>query len=121
MKRYLPFLIIIAVALVTAIAGVWLYRAKMEPTSTAPVTTATAASSPADQATVSLHVRGSASAPATLEIYGDFQCPPCATTSAVIGGLEKTYGPRLRVIFRQFPLAMHQHALEAAMAAEAAG
>ncbi len=42
-------------------------------------------------------------------------------TSAVIGDLEKDYGPRLRVIFREFPLAMHQHALEAAMAAEAAG
>ncbi|MBA2401634.1 MAG: thioredoxin domain-containing protein, partial [Bradyrhizobium sp.] len=81
------------------------------------------ASSPEEQRTDSdsLHVRGSASAPATLEIYGDFQCPSCALTSAVIGTLEKDYGPRLRVIFREFPLAMHEHALEAAMAAEAAG
>lgn len=122
MRRYLPFLIIIAVALVTAIASAWLYRAKLRPASTAPVTPAVA-SAPADQAaeSSSLHVRGAASALATLEIYGDFQCPPCAKTSAVIDSLAKDYGTRLRVIFREFPLAMHQQALPAALAAEAAG
>jgi len=67
------------------------------------------------------HVRGEADAPVTLEEFGDFQCPSCATVSGVISKLEQEYGPRLRVVFRQFPLAMHPHALEAALAAEAAG
>src|ERR1043165_9357827 len=35
--------------------------------------------------------------------------------------IEKDYGPRLRVIFRNFPFPNHQHALGAAYAAEAAG
>ncbi len=38
-----------------------------------------------------------------------------------IGELEKQYEGRLRVVFHQFPLAMHNHAVEAALAAEAAG
>ncbi len=67
------------------------------------------------------HVRGEADAPVTLEEFGDFQCPSCATVSGVISKLEQEYGPRLRLVFRHFPLAMHPHALEAALAAEAAG
>ena len=35
--------------------------------------------------------------------------------------IEKDYGARLRVIFRNFPFATHEHAREAAYAAEAAG
>lgn len=122
MRRYLPFLIIVFVALVTGIAGAWLYHAKMRPNSSA-ATTGVGAVSKSDQGTESDsdHVRGSANAPATLEIYGDFQCPSCARTSAFVDDLQRDYGPRLRVIFREFPLAMHQHALAAAMAAEAAG
>jgi protein-disulfide isomerase len=38
-----------------------------------------------------------------------------------IGKLEKDYGRRLRVVFRHYPLPMHSHAIEAALAAEAAG
>ncbi len=69
----------------------------------------------------SLHVRGPRTAPVTLEIYGDFQCPSCAIASAMIDDLQKQYGEQMRVIFHEFPLAMHEHAMEAAMAAEAAG
>jgi protein-disulfide isomerase len=67
------------------------------------------------------HIRGEADASVTLEEFGDFQCPSCATLSALIRKLEQDYGRRLRVAFRHFPLAMHPHALEAALAAEAAG
>jgi formate-nitrite transporter family protein len=71
--------------------------------------------------TKSIHVLGNPDAPVTLEEFGDFQCPPCGTLSAPINQLEQDYRPRLRVIFRHFPLAMHRHAREAALAAEAAG
>jgi protein-disulfide isomerase len=67
-----------------------------------------------------MHVRGDAKAPVTLEEFGDFQCPPCGKMSELIHQLEKEYGSKLRVIFRQFPLAMHAHAREAALASEAA-
>lgn len=119
MKRYLPFLIIIAVALIAAGAGTLLYHAKMKGQSAPANAVASAPSEAQDDG--SLHVQGPADAPAKLEIYGDFQCPACAKASASISDLQKEYGQRLRVVFHEFPLAMHAHALEAAMAAEAAG
>jgi protein-disulfide isomerase len=68
----------------------------------------------------SMHVLGPNDAPVTLEEFGDFQCPPCAKLSDPINQLQRDYGSRLRVIFHHFPLATHQHAREAACAAEAA-
>lgn len=127
MRRLIPFVIIILVALVTLGVATTLYRSKMRPPeSKAASAAATAAegSSPAaamaeeDQGT--LHVRGPRNAPVTLEIYGDFQCPSCAMNAMVVDDLQKQYGDKLRVIFHEFPLAMHPHAMEAAMAAEAA-
>ena len=59
--------------------------------------------------------------PVTIEEFGDFQCPPCSIMSGVLEKEEAEYGARLRVIFHHFPLAMHAHAREAALAAEAAG
>lgn len=67
------------------------------------------------------HVRGNPNALVTLEEFGDFECPPCAKLSEPINQLEKDYRPSLRVVFHNFPLAMHAHAREAALAAEAAG
>jgi protein-disulfide isomerase len=117
MKRYLPFVIIAAVAVLTAGAGAILYRAKQRPSAVGGVT----ATSPGQHEAEPLHVRGDPDAPVTLEEFGDFQCPTCATVSGVIGQLEQDYGHRLRVIFRHYPLAMHSHASQAALAAEAAG
>lgn len=118
MKRALPFLIIGAVALLTFAAGAMLYRAKQRPVAQQAV----APTPPADQTQDgSMHVRGPRSAPVTLEVFADFQCPSCAKVSGVISEVEGKYGARLRVIFREFPLAMHAHAVEAALAAEAAG
>ena len=75
----------------------------------------------AAQATDSVHARGSADAPVTLEEFGDFQCPPCGRLAESLREIEKDYGARLRVTFRNFPFASHEHAREAAYAAEAAG
>src|SRR5438045_961992 len=66
------------------------------------------------------HVHGPAKAPITFEEFADFQCPPCAALSEPINQMEHDYQSQLRVIFRNFPLAVHAHALEAAYAAEAA-
>lgn len=66
------------------------------------------------------HVRGESDAPVALEEFGDFQCPACATTATMLRGLEAAYGSRLRMIFWNFPLAMHRHGRDAALASEAA-
>lgn len=109
MKRFLPFIIVAAVALITFGSGVALYRSKK---ASAP----TPISGPAG----GIHVRGKADAKVTIEEFGDFQCPPCGTMSGVLHKLGDEYGSRLRLIFHHFPLAMHAHAREAAIAAEAA-
>ena len=122
MKRFLPFLIIVAVALVTVGTGALFYREKTRPT---PVSSASTAVTPmpaeAPPEDPFLHARGPRNAPVTLEIYGDFQCPSCALVSQAIDELQKQFEGKMRVIFHEFPLEMHKHALEAALAAEAAG
>jgi protein-disulfide isomerase len=64
------------------------------------------------------HVRGPDDAPVTMVEYGDFECPYCGIAYPVVKSLEATYGPKLRVVFRSFPLAQHPHAEAAAEAAE---
>ena len=94
-----------------------LYRAKRLPVLT---TAKNHVASGMDDAK-SIHILGNPDAPVTLEEFGDFQCPPCGMLSGPINQLEQDFRPRLRVIFRHFPLTMHRHAREAALASEAAG
>src|SRR5262245_15425967 len=117
MKRYLPFLIVVLVALATIGSGAMLYRVKRPHVSAIPENKTLSAKSDAE----SPHIRGNPDSPVTLEEYGDFQCPPCGMFAVFLSQLEKEYDSRLRVVFRNFPLAMHEHAREAALAAEAAG
>jgi protein-disulfide isomerase len=117
MKRYLPFIIVVVVALVTLASGTVLYRAKRPSVLTIPKNALVSGSGAAD----SIHIRGPANAPVTIEEFGDFQCPPCGALSDPINQLEREYRPRLRVIFRHFPLPNHAHAREAAFVSEAAG
>jgi protein-disulfide isomerase len=67
------------------------------------------------------HVRATAQAPVTLVEYGDFECPYCGEAYPIVRELERRIGERLRIVWRNFPLAnIHPHATEAARAAEAA-
>jgi len=120
MKRFLPFLIIGAVALLTVGTAAVMYWVKTRPTPAPQAGTAVAATPVEAPENPFLHVRGSRNAPVTLEIYGDFQCPSCALASQAIDELQKEYKDKLKVIFHEFPLEMHQHAAAAALAAEAA-
>src|SRR5712692_1712682 len=117
MKRYLPFIIITAVALLTVGIGTILYRAKRNASASLTPVQVSAGKPGATPP----HLRGQPNAPVALEEFGDFQCPPCAGLAHVLGQIEQDYGKRLCVIFREFPLTSHQHAREAAIAAEAAG
>ena len=116
MKRYLPFVIVVVVALATLGSGAMLYRAKRPQLRNVPESQSVLAKSDA-----SAHIRGNPDAPVTLEEFGDFQCPPCGSFAGFIEELRKEYDSRLRVVFRNYPLPAHEHAREAAQAAEAAG
>src|SRR4030095_3724916 len=117
MKRYLPFVIVVVVGLATLGSGTMLYRAKRPHIKNIPESQ----SVPANGDKQSAHVRGNPDAPVTLEEFADFQCPPCSQFAPFAEELLKEYDSRLRVVFRNFPLPGHEHAREAALAAEAAG
>ena len=116
MKRYLPFVIVAAVALATLGSGAMLYRAKRSQLLS--ISANKVLSGKNDK---SIHIRGNPDAPATLEEFADFQCPPCSNFAGFAEELLKQYDSRLRIVFRNFPLPGHEHAREAALAAEAAG
>ena len=65
------------------------------------------------------HASGPADAPITLVEYGDFQCPHCARAHLRLTAIQQRFGDRLRLVFRNFPLAeVHPDAFHAAEAAE---
>jgi protein-disulfide isomerase len=67
------------------------------------------------------HIQGQTDAPVTLVQYGDYQCPYCGAAYPIIKQAQARMGPRLRFVFRNFPITTsHPHAERAAEAAEAA-
>jgi protein-disulfide isomerase len=57
----------------------------------------------------------------TLVEWGDYQCGPCRLENKKIPNLLAKYPGKLRFIFRNLPLvAIHEYAMDAAIAAEAA-
>lgn len=75
----------------------------------------------ADVDAQSANVRGSKDAPVTLVEFADYQCPYCAKVNPVLLAIEKEYGNRLAVVFKDFPLPMHKDAEKASEAARCAG
>jgi Na+/H+ antiporter NhaA len=68
------------------------------------------------------HVRGPEDAIVTLVEYGDFECPHCGQAEPAVRQLLQTFGDDVRFVFRHLPLAdVHEHAMLAAEASEAAG
>ncbi len=76
---------------------------------------------PPDQVSATDHVQGEASAPLTITVYGDFQCPNCANEANLISQAWPQIGNRSRLVFRHYPLDTYPHSFEAARYVEAAG
>ncbi|MGH8095406.1 MAG: DsbA family protein [Chthoniobacterales bacterium] len=121
MKRLLPFIIIAFVGVATVGIATAVYRIKTRPTPTPAAGASVTPTAAKDEEDSALHTRGPRDAPVTIEFYGDFQCPSCAVAAAAMDELDKLYPGKLRLVFHEFPLEMHNHAVEAAKAAEAAG
>jgi protein-disulfide isomerase len=68
------------------------------------------------------HIRGPANAPVTLVEYGDYECAHCGAAHPIVNIVLEHFGPRLRFVFRHFPLnQVHPNAESAAESAEFAG
>ncbi len=61
--------------------------------------------------------RGPKAAPVTLIEFSDYQCPYCGRLEGTIKQIQDVYGDKVRIVFRDFPLAMHRNAQKAAEAA----
>lgn len=119
MKRFLPFVIIIIVLLGAVAAGWAVLKASKNQGNNLPPTPDPAGEVKGAEPP---HVRGNANAPVTLEEFGDFQCPSCGSYEPELKKMEGEFGDKMKVVFRELPLLpMHEHALMAAQAAEAAG
>lgn len=67
---------------------------------------------------------GPESAKVTIVAFSDFQCPYCALAHDAVHQIRERYPEQVRIIFRHFPLAFHEHArlaAEASLAAHAQG
>jgi protein-disulfide isomerase len=71
--------------------------------------------------TINENIKGNSDASVTLVEYSDLQCPACAAFQPVIAQLIEQYGEDLRFEYKHFPLPIHSFAVQAAVAAEAAG
>lgn len=65
--------------------------------------------------------KGPPDAYVTIIEYGDFQCAVCANLEPILARLMQQFPEDVRLIYRHFPLDIHDKAQQAARAAEAAG
>lgn len=69
-----------------------------------------------------LNFLGSENSSVVVEEFADFQCPTCGVVHPKLKEVISEYGPRIKFVFRNYPLTqIHPNAYNAAIAVEAAG
>ena len=64
--------------------------------------------------------KGPETAPVTIAEFSEFQCPFCLKVDPTIRRIADVYKDQVRIVWKHLPLSIHQHAVDAAVAAEAA-
>ncbi len=64
--------------------------------------------------------RGNKNAKVVLIEFSDFECPFCSRVVPTMDQIEKTYGDKVAIYFRNFPLPFHSSAQKAAEAGQCA-
>jgi len=64
---------------------------------------------------------GPVNAPVTIVEFSDFQCPYCGRAEPTLKQVRAKYGDKIRLIYMDFPLGIHDHAIDAASAGRCAG
>jgi len=65
--------------------------------------------------------KGPVDAPIAMVLFSDYQCPYCKRAEATVDQVLAEYGDKIRLVFRDYPLAFHKRAVPAAIAARCAG
>lgn len=65
-------------------------------------------------------IKGPKDAKVTIVEYSDFQCPFCSRGAAAMTQVAEAYKDKVRIVFRDNPLPMHNRAVQAAEAAQCA-
>ena len=65
--------------------------------------------------------KGPSTAPVTIVVFSDFQCPFCSRAVPTLEKIEQKYGKKVRIVFKHLPLPFHKEAKQMAYAALAAG
>ena len=60
--------------------------------------------------------RGPSTAPITIVAFSDFECAYCGRARQTIDKIVATYGDKVRLVYRHFPLDFHKNAKQAAEA-----
>ncbi len=119
----LPLIIIVVVLLALVIGAVLASTRSPSAVSVAPFQPR-AVTAPTGLTPEGYAYKGKPDAPVTVTEYGDFQCPSCglfATQAEAAFETQYVDSGKVRLIYHDFPLPQHEHAILAASAARAAG
>ncbi len=118
-KAWIIFIVAIAGLLIALV--VW-SRATTPQVNINDITTTAIQPASKSDGNIADHALGKADSKVVLIEYGDYQCPGCGAANPGIEKVTDQYKGVIAYVFRNFPLTtIHQNALAAAGAAEAAG
>lgn len=99
--------LLIGLGLVAVVAGIWWWQVASRPFY--------------PEITSPRPVKGGTGASVVLEEFSDFQCPACQAAQPLVADLLTTFGERIQLAYKHYPLVtIHPQAFRAALASECA-